>query len=90
MRKVYLLLKDMKQKRMINEEQYKHIYIYTDSSTNPLFCAIIKIHMERYPIKLIVALNDSCTFHLSHYSSKILSPITDNAPQKLQNSSGLM
>ena len=66
MRKLNLLLKDMKLKKLINEEQYK--YMYVNSPTNPLFYFPIKIYKKGYLIRAIVAFNDSPTCHSSQCS----------------------
>ena len=52
----------------------------------PKFYATIKTHKLGNPIRPIVAYNDSPTYQLEKFLSKILMPITDAAPQKLKNS----
>lgn len=52
----------------------------------PKFYANIKTHKENNPIRPICAFNDSPTYELAKFLSKLLMPITDTAPQKLKNS----
>ena len=46
----------------------------------PKFFATIKTHKEHYPIRPICAFNDSPTYQLAKYLSKLLMPLTDAAP----------
>ena len=44
------------------------------------FYATIKTHKENYPIRPIYAFNDSPTYQLAKYLSKLLMPLPDAAP----------
>ena len=50
------------------------------------FYATIKIHKPNYPIRPIVSFIDSPTYHMAKFLSKLLTPTTDKADQKLKNS----
>ena len=82
-RKVNSELMKLKYKKKISEDQYK--YLRCNKEVVPKFYATIKTHKDNLPIRPIVAFNDSPTYELAKFLSKILMPLTDTAPQKLKN-----
>ena len=73
-----------KQSGELPSDLYYHLYSSTHST--PLFYGTIKTHKENLPIRPIVSFIDSPTYQTAKLLSKILTPISDRAPQKLKNS----
>ena len=57
---------------------------------NALFYATIKIHKPENPIRPIVSFIDTPTYQLAKILSKLLTPLTNFAPQKLKNTNDLI
>lgn len=60
--------------------------MYCSTAQTPRFYALLKTHKENYPIRPIVSFIGSPTYQISKYLSKILTPFTNLANQKLKNS----
>ena len=81
-------LKELKSKSMITESEYK--MLYSNTPLNALFYATIKIHKEGYPIRPIVSFIDSPTYQLAKFLSKLLTPTSNKAEQKLKNTNDVI
>ena len=81
--KINKQLKTLENKKKIDRNQY--LKLYSTPANIPLFYGLIKLHKEGHPIRPIVSFCGSPTDELSKFLTKILNPITDNAPQKLKN-----
>lgn len=77
-------LKKLKENKKLDEDTYKNLY--SNKAVTPRFYANIKTHKENNPIRPIVSFIDSPTYELAKFLSKLLTPITDKATQKLKNS----
>ena len=60
--------------------------MFAKSATLPQFFALIKIHKHNNPIRPIVSFIDSPTYFAAQFLNKIMSPLTDESPHKLKNS----
>ena len=81
--KINNTLNDLKNNQLLSNNEYKHIHTSTVSS--PRFYGLIKTHEINNPIRPIVSLINSPSFKLAQYLSKILTPLTNSADQKLKN-----
>ena len=81
--KINNTLKDLKQKQLFTEHGYKTLYSTT--AATPLFYGLIKTHKENFPIRPIVSFVNSPSYNLAQHLSKVLTPITNLADQKLKN-----
>ena len=73
---------------MINENHHK--LLYSNTPTMALFYGTIKIHKENCPIRPIISFIDTPTYEMAKFVSKILTPTTKLADQKLNNSSDVI
>ena len=81
--KINNTLRDLKQKQLFTEHEYKTLYSTT--AATPLFYGLIKTHKENFPIRPIVSFVNSPSYNLAQHLSKVLTPITNLADQKLKN-----
>lgn len=72
-----------KKKKSITQQTYEKLYSTTNVA--PIFYALIKIHKTNNPIRPIVSFVGSPTYETSKMLSKIISPFTNLAEQKLKN-----
>ena len=77
-------LQELRKCKRLEQNEYEQLYV--NKTVMPLFYGTIKIHKENNPIRPIVAFNDSPTYYIAKFLSKILTPITDKSPIKLRNS----
>ena len=77
-------LKKLKSSGELSSAEYKLLYVNT--AVTPRFYSFIKTHKPNNPIRPIVSFIDSPTYQTAKFLNKILSPLTDDAPQKLKNS----
>ena len=77
------ILKTMYDRKLFTREEYYHLF--ANSTTIPLFYALIKIHKIGYPIRPIVSFIGSPTYNVAKFLSQLLMPATNKAPQKLKN-----
>lgn len=68
---------------MLTKQQYDDLYC--SAASTPQFYGLIKLHKEGNPIRPIVAFNGSPTYNISKFLSKILTPFSNLAEQKLKN-----
>lgn len=54
--------------------------MYQNSANIPRFYGLVKLHKEGHPIRPIVSFCGSPTHDLSKFISKIINPLTDEAP----------
>ena len=77
-------LKKLKSSGELSSAEYKLFYVNT--AVTPRFYSFIKTHKHNNPIRPIVSFIDSPTYQTAKFLNEILSPLTDDAPQKLKNS----
>ena len=76
-------LKQLKAMKQLSEEEYKTLY--SNTNTIARFYGTIKTHKPNYPIRPIVSFIGTPTYQLAKYLSKIITPTSNLAPQKLKN-----
>lgn len=76
-------LMKLKKKKSITQQEYEKLY--SNTCIAPVFYALIKTHKENFPIRPIVSFVGSPTYESSKLLSKIISPLTNLADQKLKN-----
>ncbi|OXA46730.1 putative nicotine oxidoreductase [Folsomia candida] len=82
--KIKTLCKNLQKLKHISENEYKSI---APSNTKcPNFYGLPKIHKRNVPLRPIVDFRNSPAYKLSFFLNKILKPITNNFPTKLNNS----
>ena len=57
-----------------------------NTAVTPRFYSLIKTHKVNYPIRPIVSFIDSPTYETAKFLNKVLSPLTCDVPQKVENS----
>ena len=80
-------MQKLKNSSKISKQEYDHLYCSTTQT--PRFYGLIKIHKENNPIRPIVSFIGSPTYSISKFLSKILTPFTNMAEQKLKNAHSL-
>ena len=60
--------------------------LYSTAANVPLFYGLIKLHKIGHPIRPIVSFCGSPAYQLSKFLCKLITPLTNSAPQKLRNS----
>ena len=83
--KINSTLKKLKDKDSFDRETY--LSLYCSTAVTPTFYGLIKIHKVGEPIRPIVSFVESPTYRTAQLLSKVLTPFTSLAPQKLKNSS---
>ena len=78
------VLQRLKSEKKLSKAEYDLLYCST--AQTPRYYALIKTHKINYPIRPIVSFIGSPTYQISKFLSKILTPFTNLASQKLKNS----
>ena len=81
--KVNKHLMELKNKKLLTKQQYDNLYC--SAAITPQFYGLIKLHKEGNSIRPIVAFTSSPTYSISQHLSKLLTPFSNLAEQKLKN-----
>ena len=76
-------LKQLYDKKLLTRDEY--LSLFANSSTIPLFYALIKTHKAGYPLRPIVSFVDSPSYKIAQYLSRLLMPATNKSVHKLNS-----
>jgi len=86
-RKLISILKGLKAKNKIEEDQYKHLYP-TAENVPRMYC-IPKIHKPGTPLRPIVDYTGSIGYNVSRALADVLAPLVGNSVHHIKNSKHL-
>ena len=74
----------------VGKELHASLGVSANGTKPPLFYGSVKVHKDDYPLRPIVSMIGTATYHMSKYISRILTPYVRQAPSYIKNTSELL